>query len=302
MFTILKRIFESGIKNFKRQGNISFAASSVLIITISLISFLFLFHQILGFIVGDMRAKADVSVYFEQDAPEQEIFDLQDKLADFPEVKEIEYVSPAQALENFIIRHKYDEDLMESLQELGANPFLSCLNIKAIDASSYEAVVGFLENDDFEHLIKKIDFFKRKETIEKIFSITSFIDKSGLIVSLVLAFVSILITYNTIRLTIFNQKQEIGIARLVGASNWFVRGPFLVQGAMCGILAFVISFLLVGSCFYFLSPRVSTFFPGFEIFDFFKNSFQAVFLMQFILGLVLGIIPSFIAIRKYLDI
>ena len=169
MFTILKRIFESGIKNFKRQGNISFAASSVLVITISLISFLFLLHQILGFVVDDMRAKADVSVYFQQDAPEQEIFDLQDKLADFPEVKEIEYVSTAQALENFIIRHKNEDDLMESLQELGANPFLSSLNIKAIDANSYEVIVGFLESDDFKDIIKKVDFYKRKETIEKIF-------------------------------------------------------------------------------------------------------------------------------------
>jgi len=302
MFVIIKRVLKWGIQNFKRQGNLSFATTSVLVITISLIAFLFLSHKILSFAIFEIRSRADISVYFRQDCSEEEVLEVQEKLAGFSEVEEVEYVSREKALQNFVERHKSEKSLMNSLQELGANPFLASLNIKAADTGSYEKVVNFLEGDNFSNLIEKVDFHRRRPIIERIFKITSFIDKAGIIISLVLILVSILVTYNTIRLTIYSQKEEIAISRLVGASNWFVRGPFLVQGAMCGILAFLVAFVIVGSSFYFLNSKISIFFPGFEVFSFFKSDFQTVFFLQLACALGLGIIPSFIAIRKYLEV
>lgn len=302
MFILLKRIFHTGLQNFKRHGNLSIATCLILVITICLISFVFLSHKILNFAVAEIKARADVSVYFRIDCDEQEIFALKEKLDEFEEVNEVEYISKEEALEKFIERHKHEQDIMESLQELGTNPFLASLNIRAAKASSYEQVTSFLEGEEFSDSIEKIDFSKRKPIIENIFKTTNFIDSAGIVVSLTLILIAILITYNTIRLTIYTRKQEIGIARLVGASNWLVRGPFLVQGAVCGFLAFALSLLIVGISFYFLNAKITTFFTGFQIFDFFRNNLAMIILIQFFTGLFLGIAPSFIAIRKYLEI
>jgi cell division transport system permease protein len=302
MFTSLKRIFKSGWQNFKRQANLSLAASLVLVITISLISFLFVAHKILDFAITEIKAKADISVYFQKDCEEDDILSLRGELNKLEGIGDIEYISQEQALERFIERHRDEQEIMDSLIEVGSNPFLASLNIKAMDAESYEKATDFLEGGDFDSSIEKVDFYKRKTIIDRIFEITSFVNGAGVAVSLALVFVSVLLTYNTIRLTIFSQKEEIGIARLVGASNWFIRGPFLVQGLMCGILAFVLSFVIVGSCFYFLNSRIDMFFPGLEILGFFRNDLANIVLIELACGLVLGIIPSFIAIRKYLDI
>jgi len=302
MFTLTKRILKSGWLNFRRQTNLSFAACLILVITFSLITFLFLSHKVLNFALTEIKARADISVYFREDCPEKEISELKEKLTEFVEVEEVEYVSREEALESFIERHKEEKTLMDSLAELGFNPFLASLNIRASEANSYEKLANFLEGDDFSSFIEKVDFYKRKPVIERVFRITSFVDTAGIIISLVLVFLSVLLTFNTIRLTIANQKEEISIMRLVGASNWFVRGPFLIQGLICGILSFAISFLLVGLSFYFLSNEVGAFFPGVEIFSFFKNNLRNIVLIQFACGLGLGIIPGLVAIRKYLEV
>jgi len=302
MLTLAKRILKSGWLNFRRQTNLSFAACLILVITVSLITFLFLSHKILNFALTEIKARADISVYFREDCPEKEISELKEKLTEFVEVEEVEYVSREEALESFIERHKEEKTLMDSLAELGFNPFLASLNIRASEANSYEKLANFLEGDDFSSFIEKVDFYKRKPVIERVFRITSFVDAAGIIISLVLVFLSVLLTFNTIRLTIANQKEEISIMRLVGASSWFVRGPFLIQGLICGILSFIISFIIVGLSFYFLSNEIDAFFPGVEIFSFFKNNLQNIVLIQFACGLGLGIIPGLVAIRKYLEV
>jgi len=302
MLIELKRILKAGILNFYRQGNLSFATILVLVITISLITFLFISHKILNFTISEIKNRADISVYFHQDCPETEIFKIKEKLAEFEGVQEIEYVSKEEALANFIERHKKDKVIMDSLAELGFNPFLASLNIKAPEMSLYERVTEFLSGDEFSNLIEKIDYQKRKPIIERVFAITTFVDKVGMIVSGVLISVSVLLAFNTIKLTIFSQREEISIMKLVGASNWFVRGPFLVQGAICGLLAFLLSFLIVWTTFYFLNSKISIFFPSFTIFHFFQANFQNIILIQLISALFLGIVPSFIAIRRYLEV
>lgn len=302
MLTLLKRIFKSGWQNFKRQGNLVFATSSVLIITITLISFLFLGHKIIKFAIDEIKAKADISVYFQETAPEEEIVGLQQKLSGLSGIKGVEYVSREKALEDFVERHKDDKGLIASLEEVGANPFLASLNVSAGEMASYDNVSKFLEGDNFSAIIEKVDFNRRKPIIEKIFDITSFVDKTGIIISAVLIAISVLLVYNTTRLTIYSQKEEIGISRLVGASNRFIRGPFLIQGVLCGILSFLTSLLIVGVTSYFLGPKISAFFPEFQLLALFKNDFRNVVLLQFGCALVLGILPSFLAIRKYLRV
>lgn len=302
MFSSIKRIIKSGWINFRRQTGASLATCFIMVLTISLITSLFIFQKTSQFLISSLEEKIDISVYFKEYSEEEDILRVKDKLSGIPEVKEIKYISKEEALEKFTQRHKEDKILIESLREIGLNPFVASLSIKAFNASQYGQISQILENSNFQNIIDKVDYYERKTVIERIFSITSNLNRAGIFFSLILGLIAILVTFNTIRLTIYNSREEIKIMRLVGASNWFIRGPFLVQGALAGIFAVLITLLILAPSFYFLSPKIEILFPGLNIYSYFSNNFLIILSIQFIFGIGMGIIPSLVAIRKYLEV
>jgi len=179
---------------------------------------------------------------------------------------------------------------------------LASLNIKAGQADQYAAIANFLEKAPFKNLIQKTDYYQRKLVIEKIFSVTSAINHTGVVLSLILVIIAFLVAFNQIRLAISNSKEEIFIQRLVGASNWFIRGPFLIQGVISGFFAALITLLIFIPLVYFLSPKMEVFFPGLNLFSYFAGNFFLIFLIQILIGIGVGVISSIIAIRKYLEL
>jgi len=302
MLTSIKRIFKSGWLNFSRDGSLSIATCFVMIMAISLATSIFFLKDISKFLISTIQEKADISVYFNNTALEEDILNIKEELSKIPEVENISYISKEEVLDEFNQRHKDDSILMESLEEVGGNPFLATLNIRAFTASQYQAVASFFEDPAFEGLIEKVDYYQRKPVIDKIFSLTSEAKKTGIVLAIILAVISALVVFNTIRLAIFNQKEEIEVQRLVGASNWFIRGPFLIQGAISGILATLICFLIVALSCWFFSPKIEFLFPGLNIWNFFTNSFWVIVLIQLAIGIGLGVISSILAVRKYLKI
>lgn len=302
MLLTLKRIFSSGWRNFLRDGGPSIATVFVILIPVALISSLLIFKEADRIFVSTLQEKADISVYFKEDTKEEQILYLKDELSKIPEVKEIKYTSKEEALQKFIQRHGEDPNLMESLREVGKNPFFASLNIQAWQASQYEVISSFLEDSNFKDMIGKIDYSQRKSLIERIFSLTSTINKVGLILFVFMSILALLITFNTIRLSILNQREEIRVQKLVGASNWFIRGPFFVQGAISGILAAIICISLSALIFYFIDPGLQSFFPEFPLFNYFKNKFWVLLSIQLLTGIAIGTISSSLAIRKYLEV
>jgi len=302
MFITFKRIFKVGWKSFFQDGGAAAATIFIMVLTISLITSLFLLKGISLFLIEDLQEKVDISVYFKEDSQELDILNVQDELSKIPEVKSIKYVSKEQALQDFIQRHQQDSILMRSLEEVGRNPFLASLNVRAFEASEYQGISNFLEKSNFENLIEKVDYHQRKPVIERIFSLTAAIERFGIGLSIGLALLSFLVVFSTTRLAIINSKEEIKIQRLVGASNWFVRGPFLVQGTISGILATLICLLIFIFISWFLSPRVEIFFPGLTIWGYFTANFWILLLIQVATGIGLGVVSSTIAIRKYLKV
>jgi len=302
MMTSFKRILKFGWQGFKRQANLSFATCFVLVITVSLVSSFFLFRIALNFLLDEVRGKADISVYFQENCEDEQMFELKDEVLASEAVKEAELINREQALERFIAKHQDEDPLMQSLIEVGANPFLASLNIKASGVDEYDGIVALLEQEKFQGLIEKIDYYKRKPIIERIFEITDFSNKAGIAIVATFVLMSILISFNTTRLVIDSQKDEVSVMRLGGAANSFIRGPFLVQGAICGLLSFLISFLMVGLLSFFLTPELATIFPELHFFNFFQTHFWTIILVQIGLSLALGIIPSYIAIKKYLRV
>ena len=302
MLISLKRIIKTGLQSFRRNIAPNLATIFIMIMVISFASALFLLSPISKILIADLQEKVDVSVYFKESALADEILKVKQEISQIPEVKNVEYISREQALEKFIERHRDDPILIESLTELGYNPFLASLNIKAYQSSQYEQVASFLETGSFKDLIDKVDYYQRKPIIDKVSSIVVSLNKFGIFLGIILGLVAFLITFNTIRIAIYNSGKEISIMRLVGASNWFVRGPFLVQGVIIGLIATLITLLIFFGICYSFNPRVAKIAPNINLVGIFFSNFWALLSIQLLTGVGLGVISSLIAIRKYLKI
>jgi len=303
MLTPLKRIIKFGWQNLTRNGGSVTATCFIMVLTISLATSLFLLDLSSKFVISKIEEKADISVYFKSDVQEEEILKVKDEISKFSsEVKSIEYVSKETALDQFTKRYEENPLIVESLKALGFNPLLASLNIRAADPGNYEKIASFLETSSFSDLIDHQNYLKTKGVIERIFSLTSRTNQAGFILSIIVAILAVLVTFNTIRLAIYNRREEISIQRLVGASNWFIRGPFIVQGIFAGIFSAIISLLItVGVC-YFLSPKIEILFSGLNVWRYLISNFFTIILIQLITGIGLGIISSAIAVRKYLKV
>jgi len=295
-----KRIIKSGWKSFRRNGGLSIATIFIMVMTISLVTSLFLSQKTSDFLITSLEEKVDMAVYFTEEPTNEEILTIQEELAGLPEVKKLEYISKEEALAKFVERHQGEAVIMESLEEVGGNPLLSSINIKAWEASQYAAISAFLDTASFRPLIAKVDYSQKKPAIEKLFSLTSNINTTGIVLSIILAIVAILIAFNTVRIAIYNSKEEIETMRLVGASNRFIRGPFLVQGMISGILAVLITFLVFSVAVWFLSPKIDIIIPGLGLSSYFFSNFLVILLLQLAAGVGLGVMASFLAVRKYL--
>ncbi len=303
MFTNLKRILKFAATDFSRNRGGSFAAIFVLVIIISLVTSLFLFQGVSQFLISQVQEKIDISAYFKEDTSEEDVLDVKTELSKFSsEVEDIQYISKEEALEKFIEKHKDNPDFMKALEEVGGNPFLASLNIKTKLPSQYEKLSNFLETGQFRSLIEKVDYYQKRPTIEKVFAVTSAVNNFGIGLSIVLVLVAVLVVFNTTKLAIYNSKEEISTMRLVGASNWFIRGPFITQGAICGFFACLICLLIFSSVTFFLGPKLAVLLPGFNLFNYFIANFWAILLIQVIFGMGLGIISSFIVVKKYLKV
>jgi len=302
MLTSLKRIIESGWKDFFRNISLSLATVFIMVIVISLPTFLFLLSPSSKILISDIKGKVDISVYFKADTKPEDIFLVKTAVSKIPEVEDVEYLSKEQILEKFVKRHKNNLAIMESLTEVGSNPFLSSLNIRAWQASQYEQVANFLETGPFKNLISKVDYNQRKKVIDKIFSTITTVNRVGIFFSLILGIVATLLAFNAVRMAINNSKEEIAIMRMVGASNWFIRGPFLIQGVIIGFISALITFLISFGFCWALDSKIELIVPGISILKLFVSNLGALILIQMATGIGLGVLSSAIAIRKYLRI
>ena len=298
----LQRIFQVGWTNFKRNSYLSMGTTGVMVLVLFLFSGLMSLNYLSSQIISSLEEKVDVSVYFKNDASEEEITKVKSDLELLGTVKNVEYVSKDRALSEFKERHAGDTLVQDSLAELDENPLQASLNVKAEDSSQYASIVTFLEGNKFRSLVDKINFYENEQVIKRVLSISGGLRNWGFLLTMALALIAVLVTFNTVRLTIYSQKQEIEIMRLVGGSNWHIKAPYLVEGGMYGTLAAVIVVIIFYPVAYFVSPKIETLMPGVSLISYFvSNIFQFVPLVFFI-GILLGVTSSFVAIRRFLKI
>lgn len=302
MTTNSKRIIKAGWLGFKRNNGLSFATVFIMVMVISVMTALFLGQKAANYVVAGLKERVDMSVYFVGEPSQDEIAQIQSQLSAMPEIEELEYISKQEALERFTLKHEGDQIIIDSLTELGANPLMASLNIKARDVENYAAIAGFLGDSSFKDLISKIDYYQKKPAIEKVFSLTASLSLFGIIFSLALAAFAVLISFNTVRLAIHNSKDEIETMRLVGAHNRFIRGPFVVQGVIAGCVAVVITLIIFGIAIWLVNPKLNVLIPGLNLAGFFFSNIILILALQLAAGVGLGVVSSWLAVRKYLKI
>lgn len=298
----LKRIFKLGLKTFKRNPESTTTCIFVLIIVISLITSLYLFQSVSEFLINSVEEKVDVSIYFNENSSEEKIEEVSEKLSSMPVVESVRYVSEEEAFQNFQERHKDNPVLMESLNELGLNPFLASLNVKAFDSSQYEKIINSLDDNGYGSSIYKVDYYEKKPILENLFSIKSQVNRVGIILSIGLGLVAILVALNQIHLSFYTSKQEIGIMRMVGASNLFIKGPFMIQGIVIGGISALATFFLFLLFILIFNSGIQSSLGGFNLLSFYTQNFLLILGIQLFVGIGIELIGSSIAIKKYLKV
>lgn len=302
MFTALSRIIKYGIQGFWRNGWLSTATLFIMLITLVASIGLITFNVLTKTALNALQDKIDISVYFKNTVPEDDILNIKRSLESLTEVKKVEYISRDQALEIFKSRHINDPTISQAISELTDNPLNASLNVKANDPKQYAVIASYLDKDPIKSFAEKVSYAQNTVVIERLNKIIDTGQRAGLILTIILAAVAILVTFNTIRLAIYSNREEIGIMRLVGASNRYIRGPFVVEGIIYGLSAGLLSMLIALPAVYFISPYINVFVPEINLWQYFVSNFLKLLGYQFLLGVVLGIISSTIAISKYLKI
>lgn len=286
----------------------SLSSVLVMIITLFVITSTIFLGAILNASLQEIKSKVDINVYFVRTAPEADILALQKALEVLPEVKApVEYVSREDALADFRLKHQDDQFTLQALDELGENPLGASLNIRAKEPSQYEGIAEFLKSkgaltENGTTIIDKINYYQNKTAIDTLTKMINSANRLGFILTLFLVLVSILITFNTIRLAIFMSRDEISVMRLVGASRMYIRGPFIVSGAIYGVVSGFITLILFFPITLWLGNATAEFFVGLNVFSYYISNFAQIFLIVIFSGAFIGALSSFLAVRKHLKI
>ncbi|HUO56046.1 MAG TPA: permease-like cell division protein FtsX [Candidatus Paceibacterota bacterium] len=302
-----KRVARYGFIGFLRNGFVSLAAILIMTITLFVAAVLLISGAALNSVLKDLTSKVDITVYLSVDATPAQVQALQTSLQALPEVASVSYTSSDQALAAFEARHANDQLTMQALQELPNNPLEASLQVQAKDTSQYATIAHYLDAEQQSgtpagSAIDTVNYTQNETAIAYLDNVIQTSKKLGIAIAIVLALASLLIAFNTIRLAIYTSRDEIGIMNLVGAGPWYVRGPFMIAGVLYGIVAAIIVLALLYPLTVWLGPSSQEFFGTFNVYDYFVMSFWYIFLIVMGSGIGLGILSSYLAVRRYLRI
>jgi cell division transport system permease protein len=299
-----KRILKAGGQNFYRNTFVSLSAVLIMTITLIVFSTMLFMSALLNQSLIEIKKKVDVNVYFVPATEEVTVMEVKTQLEKLPEVENVEYVSREQALENFKYRHRNESDILEALFELEENPLGAILNVKARETQQYQGIATYLETNyptgQEGSVIEDVNFNANKEVIEKLTDFIAAGQKLGGVITILFIFLSIVITFNTIRLAMYISRDEIKVMRLVGASPSYISGPFIITGVLYGIASSILTLILLIPATWWAGPITARFFNGINILEYYLSQFLQFFMIIFFSAVLIGAISSFIAVKKYL--
>jgi cell division transport system permease protein len=300
MILTFARVLKFSVQDIVRNIWLSLVTIIILILALFTVNMLLIVKVIGDAAVGAIKEKIDINLYLKPTAEEESIMALKTKVANLTEVKEVTYVSKAEALENFQAKHKENPEILEALRELGKNPLTPTLIIKPTNLDEFDNLLNKLNGFDDE-IIESRNFANYKVLLAKINAITDKVSEAGLILASIFILVTLLVVYNSSRVAIYTHRKEIMIMRLVGASRWFIQTPYLISSliyTLMGLVAIILIFYLFLSL---LQPYLEAFFVGYniDIMKYYQENALRIFGIQFIGAALINMLASLLAVRKY---
>ena len=303
-FIATERVFKNGLISFGRNVWLAIAAIAMMTVTLSVLLTLVVVNATLNKSVNDITDKIDVSVYLKDSSTQTQVQNLSTQLQALPSVKSLNYTSKEQALKNYKALNANNVGLLEAIAET-SNPLPASLQIKPNDPNQIQPIKDFLDRPENQALYSSTSYSgSRKQAVDKITNAARFFQQAGIAGIIIFVVVSVLIIFNTIRMAIFNRREELTIMRLLGATTWYIRGPFVVETMVYGVIAAAVSLIFCYSLFSVASSTVEATTLG--LLDvgysktFFSQHLSAVVGGQLLAGIAIGGISSIIATRRYL--
>lgn len=302
-----ERIIKAGFVNFVRNAWLAVAAIAVMVITLSIVLFLVIANATFTNTIAQITDKIDVSLYLKDSVAKDDTAkdQLIEGLKNVENVASVTYVSKDEALERYKEQNKDNLDLLVAISQTD-NPLPASIQIKPVDPDNIEPIRVYIESPDIKQLQSEETSYSgdRKEAIDKIGVATTFIRRAGIAGVIIFALISMLIIFNTIRMAIFNRREELSIMRLLGANTWYIRGPFVVETILYGIISAILSVMLVNGIFTIQSSAFNASTLGLLDIqfasDYFAQYFWAILGIQLAIGILIGAISSIVATRRYL--
>jgi len=301
------RMCRYGINNFSRNTWLTIAATAVMTITLLIIFITLVARQVLVDTVDQIKDKVDMSIYVRTDTSAGDAAKIQAEIAKLPGVKSVSYVSPQQARTDFANTNKTDEATLEALNE-ATNKLPGTFRVRIVNINDPSQLQHFVNTDTLYKAHsdpnREPSFSgERRSAIQNIGAATQFAEKAGLVASVIFIIISSLIVFNTIRMAIFNRKEEIQMMKLIGADHNFIRGPFVVEAVVYGFIAALAATGLGILALYAIKDKLASYEIAIDGTVHAVTIYSPfVLLAMIIAGALIGVISSLLATRKYLKI
>lgn len=301
------RMCRYGVNNFSRNTWLTVAATAVMTITLLIIFMTLSARNVLVDSLSDLSKKVDMSIYVKNDTKPEDAAKIKAEIEKLPSVTGVTYVTPEEARADYAEKSKGDSEVLDALN-VASNEFWGILRVSIVDINDTSELSSYVDTSTLlkEHIDpnKEPSFAgDRRTAIQNIGRGVGFAEKLGLVASAIFIVISSLIVFNTIRMAIFNRKEEIQMMKLIGADKSFIRGPFIVEAVVYGFIAALIAtglgvLILVSSQEKLLEYGISVR-PTIEIVTLYS---PFVLIAMIIAGGLIGVLSSLLATRKYLKI
>ena len=303
MLTFFRAIKFAG-QSFFRNIWLSIVTIVMIVLSLLSISSIFTLSLITDNVLRSIEQSTVVYVDLTSQATTDQVNTIVQTLKGLPVVKSAEIVSKDDALASFKKRHEKDDLIMRALESLATNPFTGSIRLAVNNIDDFPAILKELSQPAYATVIAIDDqeFSDSKLLIDKLSSFSNKMQSAGLILSAIFIFIAILVVYNTIQVAIYTHREEIGIMKLVGASNLFIRSPFLIEAALYSLISILVEIILLSTIFSIAQPYFDAFLQQYSIslISLLRQHWEWYVVYHLSACLVITMSSAFIATRKYL--
>jgi len=297
------RLIKFALQDIFRNFSLSFMTVLILVLMLLSINTLAIIQVLTDEATTSVKNKVDVTVYFDHEATDEDISEIKGYVQSFPEVTSIKYLTREEVLEEFRSHHQDNAEIIESLDELEENPLGPTMVIKTRQPSDYQKIINSLNVPEYETLIEAKTFGDTEIAIDRINVITRQVERFSIILTGLFTIIAFFIIFNTIRVSIYTQRVEISIKKLVGATNWFVRGPYIIEAFIFSIISTAGAYGLVYIASGAMDPYIEVVFGRADILtNYFVSNIIMLVGIQFVTVLLLTIFSSLLAMRRHLQV